>query len=120
LSSPVNRGGDNQRDAEHNRADNYSERRILVFFDFFVNIKKSAQDRVSYSKENQTDKTKISVVTKTSSSWSILTTKASIFNIYSPPLFSSTKTAAVKKRRPNPRPAARVGELPTEPGGRSV
>jgi hypothetical protein len=58
LTLTVNRSGDNKGDAKHNRADNDAERDVLIFLDFFVNIKNSAHNRVRDGKENQTDKNK--------------------------------------------------------------
>src|SRR5687767_10058425 len=58
INLAVNRGGNNQGDAEHYRADDDAERGVVVFFDFFVNIKNPAQNSVGNGKENQADKDK--------------------------------------------------------------
>jgi hypothetical protein len=52
----VDRGGDDDGDADHYRTDHDAERGILIFLDLLVNVKHSAQDKISDGKENYADR----------------------------------------------------------------
>jgi hypothetical protein len=55
-SSAVDRRGNDQSDAEHDRPDDNAERRIVIFFDLFMNVKDTAQNAVRNGEKDQTDK----------------------------------------------------------------
>jgi len=56
--SAVDRGRQYDRDPDHDRANYDSESRIMIFFDFFVNIEYSAEYAISNTEKYDTDRYK--------------------------------------------------------------